>query len=372
MSQVPIATSDAREVRDVVVDDADARFLTEMLLGTSRTFALTIPRLPEPLRWVVSDAYLLCRIADTIEDEPALDVEDKNRFHDWFRQVVMGRRPPRPFVDELLPRLSQRTTAAERRLVAEVPRVVEFAQRLPAQARQAIDRTLEIMCAGMPRFQRHVSLEGLRDLSELNHYCYYVAGVVGEMLTDLFCIYDHAVERVRSRLNPLSVSFGQGLQMTNILKDFWEDRQHGVCWFPQDVFARYGASLLTLEPREGFNAGMKDLIAITHRNLRQALTYTLIIPHEARGIREFCLWAIGYAVFTLRKLIKHLDYSSGDEVKISRRSVRLISRTLSTCAPNDTLLRMLFTLAARPLPLASEVTADTTGSASLSLPPTQD
>src|SRR6185503_15695781 len=39
-----------------------------LLEKTSRTFALSIPRLPEPTRSEVAIAYLLFRIADTFED----------------------------------------------------------------------------------------------------------------------------------------------------------------------------------------------------------------------------------------------------------------------------------------------------------------
>jgi farnesyl-diphosphate farnesyltransferase len=47
------------------------------LANVSRTFALTIPLLPLPLRDWVGNAYLLCRIADTIEDDPELRIDDK-------------------------------------------------------------------------------------------------------------------------------------------------------------------------------------------------------------------------------------------------------------------------------------------------------
>ena len=47
---------------------------------------------------------------------------------------------------------------------------------------------------------------------------------------------------------PLAVSFGQGLQMTNILKDIWEDRRRGACWLPRDIFSRAGFDLSSLRP----------------------------------------------------------------------------------------------------------------------------
>jgi len=42
--------------------------LDDLLEKTSRTFALSIPMLPEPTRRHVGIAYLLFRIADTFED----------------------------------------------------------------------------------------------------------------------------------------------------------------------------------------------------------------------------------------------------------------------------------------------------------------
>ena len=42
------------------------------LIKVSRTFALTIPLLPKEIADQISNAYLLCRIADTVEDDPKL------------------------------------------------------------------------------------------------------------------------------------------------------------------------------------------------------------------------------------------------------------------------------------------------------------
>ena len=49
----------------------------EHLAKVSRTFALTIPLLPTELIDYISNAYLLCRIADTIEDDPKALVKQK-------------------------------------------------------------------------------------------------------------------------------------------------------------------------------------------------------------------------------------------------------------------------------------------------------
>ena len=70
----------------------DLEYQARILPGVSRTFALTIPVLPGRLAEVVTNAYLLCWLADTIEDDVALDNEQKSEFHRRFVMVVAHNR----------------------------------------------------------------------------------------------------------------------------------------------------------------------------------------------------------------------------------------------------------------------------------------
>jgi hypothetical protein len=54
---------------DEVWSGSAEAYQDHILALVSRTFALTTPQLPAGLRSVVGNAYLLCRVADTIEDE---------------------------------------------------------------------------------------------------------------------------------------------------------------------------------------------------------------------------------------------------------------------------------------------------------------
>jgi farnesyl-diphosphate farnesyltransferase len=304
-----------------------------LLPGVSRTFALTIPQLPPALRSVVTNAYLLCRIADTIEDEVALSADQKLRFSDWFVDIVAGRKPAAAFARELEPLLTASTSDDERELIRETPGVIRVTASFGPRQRAALERCIRVMCDGMPRFQRHASLAGLSDVAELDSYCYYVAGVVGEMLTELFCAYSPEIEARREQLAPLAVSFGLGLQMTNIIKDVWDDRRRGVSWMPRDV-------------------SIDEVIGIAHQHLRDALAYTLTIPARETGIRRFLLWALGLAVLTLRKVHGNPTFLSGQSVKVSRRTVRATVFVTSVLVRNDRLLSRLFERAAEGLPRA--------------------
>jgi len=208
------------------------------------------------------------------------------------------------------------------------------------------------MCRGMDRFQPG-GARGLENVRELSEYCYYVAGVVGEMLTELFCDSAPEIEARRNQLQQKAVSFGLGLQMTNILKDIWEDLERGFCWLPRDIFAAHGFDLDDLEsgPRSSsFEQGLGDLIAIAHGHLRNALDYVLLIPADERGIRRFCLWALGMAVLTLRKIDRKRGFRSGSEVKITRRTVKATVFASNVSTGNDRMLRWLFTACAKGLP----------------------
>lgn len=334
--------------------DPDLAYQERILPGVSRTFALTIPQLPSPLCEAVANAYLLCRIADTIEDEPALTTEQKTGFHRQFVQVISGQQSARNFASELAPCLSERTTDEERDLIHNTGSVVTVTRSLPSPQLHAIIRCVKIMSSGMPEFERDASPEGLRELADLERYCYYVAGVVGQMLTELFCDYSPEIRRRRAEMQSLAVSFGQGLQMTNILKDIWDDYEHGFCWLPAKVFGRNQIELGSLRQEDGnetFRQGLNQLVGLAHGHLRNALEYTLLIPQNEVGIRRFCLWAIGMALLTLRKIQRHPGFTSSTEVKISKMSVQAVVLVTRGTAGSDWMLRELFRIAAEPLPL---------------------
>lgn len=334
-------------------DPDDEAYQERILQGVSRTFALTIPVLPWPLSRVVSNAYLLCRIADTIEDDKYLPPALKREFSELFIDVVRGAQPAERFTEALTPLLSPEVSADERDLIAHTPAVIRITHSFNPRQRAALEHCVKIMAHGMTIYQEMDVSRGLKDQAAMDSYCYHVAGVVGELLTELFCDYSRGIDTHREELQRLAVSFGQGLQMTNILKDIWDDQARGMCWLPEDVFRQYGARLENLSPGSGdkaSEAALAHLIGVARSHLANALRYTLLIPVRERGIRRFCLWALGMAVLTLRKINANPSFGSGREVKITRRSVRATVLVSNLFTRNDRILRLLFNRLASPLP----------------------
>jgi farnesyl-diphosphate farnesyltransferase len=345
---------------------SDDEFQALLLEGVSRTFAMTIPELPKKLYSAVAGAYLLCRIVDTIEDEVSLSLEQKQYFCSEFIRIVKTGTNSEPFALELAPLLSGQTIPAEHTLIQVLPRVIKIIHKLDPDQIEALASCIATMAEGMPIFQAKDLHGGLATLADMDRYCYYVAGCVGEMLTRLFCHYSPEIARHKDELLSLSASFGQGLQMTNILKDIGDDAARGVCWLPQDIFTETGFDLKNLTAEtydENFRKGLEHLISIAHNHLHNALKYTQLLPTHETGIRNFCLWSLGIAVLTLKKIkaaihgstdsprtaTRNLDFTGSDPVKITRNSVKATILATRLTGRSNTLLTLLFNLTSRKL-----------------------
>lgn len=336
-------------------------YQNQILQKVSRTFALTIPQLPAELSTVVGNAYLLCRIADTIEDDPALDVASKRKFSQQLVQVIAGTSDALQFSQQLYPLLSQHTIEAEKNLIQNTELVTNLTHSFTPPQQAALLRCVSIMTKGMAEFQQHNSGSGLADLNTMNLYCYYVAGVVGEMLTDIFCAYSPQIAANNAKLQKLALAFGQALQMTNILKDIWQDLERGACWLPRDIFASYDFDLqyLTTENNnQNFQAGLKQLIGYARTHIRYALEYILLIPKHEVGIRRFCLWALGMAILTLRNINQRPDFTAANQVKISRSSVKATMLIGNTSIKINYSLKLLHTWLTHELPPEQPVDLD--------------
>lgn len=334
----------------------------EILPQVSRTFALTIPHLPEPVGFTVATAYLWCRVADTVEDAPNVDACVKHELHDQLIAAIDDPAASAEFSRRASAVLTEQTPEAERKLVDNSVRLTRLTSSFAPVDRAALAQCLRRMCNGMKVFEGR-DLTGLRDLQEMNRYCYFVAGVVGEMLTELFCNHDPAIARRRSELLARSVSFGQGLQMTNILKDLWDDLAENRCWLPRSEFEAVGYEFERLDPshqRLLANQVIERLIAVGHGHLSNALDYTLCIPRHQVGIRRFCFWAIGLALLTLQRIQQNPNYSSCQAVKVPRSSVRLVFGSTYMLSRSNAGLTCLFQIWSRGLPIDRERLNDAT------------
>jgi farnesyl-diphosphate farnesyltransferase len=308
----------------------DELYQRSILESVSRTFALTIPLLPNGLEKVVGNTYLLCRIVDTIEDATCVDPTTKQELSTLFIKTVLDNSLSEQFVRECLIALINHPNHNEKDLIENIPRVLRVLQSCDERQRHAVAKCVQIMSEGMSYFHIRQNQIGLEDLQEFEKYCYVVAGVVGEMLTTLFALHSPAFAKAISGKESLAIAFGQALQMTNILKDSPEDQLRGVSWKPKGL-------------------GQTDLLVIAHQKLEDSLRYICCIPKSEPGIRQFCFLAFGLAVMTLKQIAQRQTLQGGAEVKLTRGQVSRFYIFTKLAVRSDFLMGLFFRLQARAL-----------------------
>ncbi len=211
----------------------------KFLLETSRTFALTIPLLPQPLRHQVGVGYLLFRILDTLEDGNLWPCSQRQEAIREFSALLHSQAEAE--IQAVLEGWLEQppvTHAGYLRLLAGTHRVLAELREFPLAAQEVIVQHLERTATEMSNFLNAMDEEGqlvLAGLEALRQYCYAVAGIVGEMLTELFVEADPGLQSVRQRLAELAPLFGEGLQLINVLKDAPADSLEGRQYLPQGV-----------------------------------------------------------------------------------------------------------------------------------------
>lgn len=251
------------------------------LLTTSRTFFIPISHLPAGLQEAIGSAYLCMRAIDEIEDDALLPADTKI------------------FLLQSVSKLLKEEDGKERieALFApyhdDLPEVtLLLADWIAYCPPDAVDRVLKStaeMAEGMAKWVgNNWRIETEADLDD---YTYYVAGLVGVMLSDIWKWYD-GTETNRE----LAIAFGRGLQTVNILRNREEDAERGVQFFP-----------------EGWT--FEEMLAHTKKNLSLADLYCETL--HTKDIIHFCKIPLELAKATLAALI------SGRE-KINRAEVNEI------------------------------------------------
>ncbi len=344
--------------------EAAEKFTRNMLPQVSRTFNLAIKFLPQKLGKPVGLAYLLCRIADTFEDSAVLSPGERQDMLGKYAGLLGGYgNCDKALLDEIRGSFKNKQANFESgtssfpdhipsvNLVENLDQVLIAVNSMPDSFRDHIFPRVQEMATGMAKYTTLASgdqanVKFLNDESDWDNYCYYVAGTVGHMLTDIFSDYAGFSEDTRAKLHPLGRSFGLGLQKVNVLKDAVIDTSRGVCFLPKTFIERnhiaFGKKSL-LDLRGDITGLVFDVVNICHRHFQDSLEYISMIPKKHYGLRMFLIVPIMLAAATLRLISEypHKLVDKGD-LKLARSEVWSLVRKAFFLRFSDRLLTYSF------------------------------
>jgi farnesyl-diphosphate farnesyltransferase len=339
------------------VPSTDLAWCHEAVQDVSRTFALTVDLLDEPMSSYICLGYLLCRVADTVEDashippaeqaallnqyNAALDPDDEADI-DTFQQHVT----------EWLPEEAERE--ADWEVVERAPRIVGTFEALPDDVRQAITPPVREMVSGMSEFVERYATEGglrLQNRSELEEYCYYAAGTVGTLITNL--VTRGEIDPARERtLYETAEEFGLLLQLVNVSKDVYDDKKHeNNVYLPAEWLTDEGVEqddVLDPSHTNGVASVVRRTTTLARSYVDGAQTYLQHVPLRDGNTLE--AWAVPFllAVGTLRELREHPeDALTATGVKVSREEVFAVVSAMSG-HDRDSLASLRQRIAAKP------------------------
>lgn len=212
----------------------------EMIKKGSSSFYRAFAGLPSPRKEAVYVIYAFCRMIDDSVDEPERSPYSIHELRSRFIHL----------------------DAAEGHFIWPALRWL-FA-RFPHLSQEPFLRQMDGQLLDL-------CLTKYETMDQLKHYCYLVAGTVGEMLLPV--LRDDDGECVREA----GISLGIGMQLVNITRDVGEDLRRGRRYIPLEVMNKHGYTVeeleqgvineafisvldeLKQEALEGFKAGMAGI-----------------------------------------------------------------------------------------------------------------
>jgi len=319
----------------------DLEYCWRALEKVSRSFALPISKLPETTRDIYCVSYDICRIVDTIEDSREKDIMKKKEQLDEFRNILLEER-----IINLGGFTKSIAEAAQKEsefdLIMNAGRIIKVFSGFPNEIKSSVKTWISHMIYGMKEF-----LEGeIETFEDQYRYCHYVAGTVGNMITEINYHIGHINSEKFLELIKESERFGMGLQKVNIIKNARNDFIEGRRYLPLSLLKEQGIKYEGLFKIENLESSLKitnKLIINAQQNLFHGLKYATLMPETQKELRIYCLIPLFMALATLSKCYNNPEVLlSKEDVKISREKVEEIVRKSEEYSQDDSKIVIYF------------------------------
>jgi phytoene synthase len=231
------------------------QYVQEKAARSGSSFYYAFMFLPPPRRAAITAFYTFCREVDDVVDE-VNDPGVAAAKLDWWRREVEGAfagAPTHPVTQALMP------LAAEHQIRAE------HLQQVIDGCRMDLEQTRYLDFAGLQR------------------YCFLVAGVVGEVASNIF-------GRTRPETTAYAHRLGEAMQLVNIVRDVGDDARRGRIYLPVAELQRFDVKAAELLRREApfgysdrFTALMRFQAERAHATFDAALA---LLPEADRAAQK--------------------------------------------------------------------------------------
>jgi farnesyl-diphosphate farnesyltransferase len=282
----------AAQLQTIDTTDENWTFCFNTLKEVSRSFNIVIQQLNSEEKNVVCIFYLVLRGLDTIEDDMDIPVETKKPMLLSFYNDIEN--------DDFT--LNCGDKPEYKNLMANFNKVNKCYKQLKPKYQVIIKDITSKMAHGMVQF---LDKKGLTTTEEYDLYCYYVAGLVGVGLSQIFAKSGNESKDLLKH-DKLSISMGTFLQKTNIIRDIKEDIDESRAWWPTEKIKDYVDShqdLLREDKEDKSLECLNSLIINAMSHIPQCVEYLSLIDDEKHF--RFCAIPQVVAIQTLATLFNN-------------------------------------------------------------------
>ena len=303
-------------VKNVVKDEVS--FCKDILGKVSRSFALTIPMLDDKLYKPVMIAYLQDRLLDNFEDEiEDIDTEKRKCLMDRVVTIFNPENScPAGAIEEIEKYSRYIKGSSLRKLTENTGILYKAYDILPEDTKEIAYKWLKEMNKGMKKYLN----KSIKNFSDLDEYCYYVAGTVGGFLTELIIHESNICTVEENKLLANYRDAGLFLQKVNIIRDIKTDiEQRKKNFWPLKQLGIAENDLLNPLNREKALQCLNDMIHDAKTHVAGLVIYMNNLPDCFPGYRKFFAVNNTLGLATLKKMENNPDVFYGkNEVKITK------------------------------------------------------
>ena len=289
-------------------------FCEEILKKVSRSFALTIPMLDEDIYKEVMITYLQDRLLDNFEDEVKnISLEERKYLMNRVVDIFDPNNNDSEAVQIIEDKADLFTDEALNELTANASLLKEAYEMLDFEIKEISYKWLKEMNKGMQIFLT----KKVNTFSELDDYCYYVAGTVGGFLTDLIIKKSNLSKKEEDILKDNYKDAGLFLQKVNLIRDIKKDIENrDKNYWPLKELKIEEEMILDKDYKKEMEVALDKMITDVENHINGLLKYMDNIPDKFSGYKKFFAVNNALGLATLEKIKNNKEQLFYDNKKV--------------------------------------------------------